>query len=81
LRKELRNIYRGAEKAYASMDFTGKGYINEEAFLDSLVMKRIAYTPEDVKEYFKQSNLFAASKSNKSSTTNNSTIAGGINFD
>jgi hypothetical protein len=53
LRKELRNIYRGCDKAYASMDFTGKGYINEEAFLGSLVMTRIPYTEEDVKEYFK----------------------------
>jgi hypothetical protein len=25
LRKEMRNIYRAPERAYASMDFTGKG--------------------------------------------------------
>jgi hypothetical protein len=52
LRKELRNLYQGAEKAYAAMDFTGKGFINEEAFLESFVMKRIAYSREEVKEYF-----------------------------
>lgn len=35
------------------MDFTGRGYITEVDFLGSLVMKRIKYTMDDVKEYFK----------------------------
>lgn len=27
LKKEMRNTYRGPDKAYASMDFSGKGHI------------------------------------------------------
>jgi hypothetical protein len=53
LRKELRNIFRGPDKAYASMDFTGRGYITEEDFIGSLVMKRIKFNSDDVREYFK----------------------------
>ena len=53
LRKELRNIYRGPEKAYSSMDFTGRGYITEEDFICNLVVKRIPFSKDDVKEYFK----------------------------
>ena len=54
LRKELRNIFRGPDKAYASMDFTGKGYITEDDFLNSFVINRIPFSREDVREYFKQ---------------------------
>lgn len=54
----FRNIYRGPEKAYSSMDFTGHGYITEEDFLGCLVMKRIQFTREDVKEFIRQCNLF-----------------------
>lgn len=53
LRKELRNVYRGPEKAYSSMDFTGRGYITEEDFINNLVLTRIPFTKDDVKEYFK----------------------------
>jgi hypothetical protein len=42
------------------MDFTGRGYITEEDFVASLVMKRIKYSCDDVKEYFKQENLFCS---------------------
>ena len=58
LRREIKNTYRGPDKAYASLDFSGKGYITEKDFLGSLIMKRIPYDREDVKEYFKQFNLF-----------------------
>jgi len=42
------------------MDFTGKGYITEDDFLDSMIMSRITYTQEDVKIYTRQSNIFRA---------------------
>ena len=38
VQKELRNIYRGPDKAYSSMDFYGRGYITEQDFLNSIVM-------------------------------------------
>jgi len=44
MRKEIRNIYRGPEKAYAALDFSGIGYITQEVFLDSMICKRIPYT-------------------------------------
>ena len=49
----MRNTYRGPDKAYASMDFTGKGYITEEDFLNSLIISRIPSSKEDVKEFLK----------------------------
>ena len=58
LRKELRNIFRAPERAYASMDFYGRGYITEEDFLNSIVLQRIPYSREDVKEFFRQFNMF-----------------------
>jgi hypothetical protein len=60
LRKEMRNIYRAPERAYASMDFTGKGEISEEDFLSSLIISRLPYSKDDVMEFIKQNNLFAS---------------------
>jgi hypothetical protein len=71
LKKEMKNTYRGPDKAYASMDFTGKGHITEEDFLNSLIITRIPYSKEDVKEFLKQLNLFQP----------NSDGVVGINFD
>ena len=39
LRKEFGAMYRAAENAYAALDFTGLGYITEEAFLDSVIVR------------------------------------------
>ena len=53
LRKELKNLYRAPDKAYSSMDFTGIGYICEDDFLKSLVITRIPFSKDDVKEFFR----------------------------
>lgn len=62
LQKELKNVYRSADKAYSSMDFTGRGYITDDDFLSSVVISRIlaakTFILEDIKEFFKQENLF-----------------------
>ena len=42
IRKELKNLYRAADRAYSSLDFNGRGFITEEDFLNSLVCKRLA---------------------------------------
>jgi hypothetical protein len=81
LKKELRNIYRSSEKAYASMDFTGKGYIMEDDFLNSLVITRVPYTKDDVKLFFKQSNLFSNTGPKKEDKKGSATPANGMNFD
>lgn len=40
------------------MDFYGRGYITEEDFLASSVVQRIPFTKDDVKEFFRQYNVF-----------------------
>ena len=60
MKKELRNTFRAPERAYSSMDFYGRGYITEEDFLQSIVMQRIPFSKEDVKEFFRQFNLFSS---------------------
>ena len=32
-------MFRSAELAFGALDFTGTGYITEEAFLDSMIIK------------------------------------------
>lgn len=48
LRKEIRNLYRAADKAYSTMDFSGVGSISEEEFLDSIIAKKVPFTREEL---------------------------------
>jgi hypothetical protein len=59
LKKSFKDLYRGSDKAYGSMDFTGKGYIDESAFLENLVITRIPFAREEVVMYIRQNNLFS----------------------
>ena len=77
LRKALKNIYRGPDKAYAALDFGGKGYITEDMFMQSSVMDRIQYSREDVRGFFDFINLFHNCKSGQKELIANK----GINFD
>ena len=63
IKKEICNIFRHPERAYATMDFHGRGYITEEDFLCCIVMKRIPFSREEVKDFFKQFNLFTSKQS------------------
>ena len=45
------------------MDFHGRGYITEEDFLGCIVMQRIPFSREEVKDFFKQFNLFTSKQS------------------
>lgn len=58
LRKEVRNLYRGPEKAYSAMDFEGAGVISESEFLNSLIVQRVPFSVEEVKDYLFLSNIF-----------------------
>ena len=69
LRREMRSLYRGADRAYGVFDFTGVGYISEIDFLDSLVCKRVPFSREDIKDFIFQTNAFV------------SNAGGGMNFD
>lgn len=70
MRKEIRNLYRGPDRAYAALDFTGVGHITEQGFLDSMISKRLqstkGYSFEDIKDFFFSTNVFSG---------------GGMNFD
>lgn len=66
-RIELRNLYRGPDKAYSSMDFTGIGHITQQDVMNSLVVKqRLHFTVEELRDFFFLSNMFKE---------------GGMNFD
>lgn len=53
-------MYRAAENAYPALDFTGIGYITEEAFLNSVIVRqRIPFTTEQLRLYFADNNLFS----------------------
>ena len=45
-------MYSSAENAYAALDFTGLGHIGEKAFLNSLVVTRVNFTHDQIKEFF-----------------------------
>ena len=52
-------MYRSAEQAYGSFDFSGLGYITEQVFLDSKVVKnRVPFTNDEIRMFFRESNLF-----------------------
>ena len=53
LRAELCNMFRSAEVAYASFDFSGLGYITESVFLESkLVENRVPFSEKEIKIFF-----------------------------
>lgn len=58
LRKIFRNLYRAADKAYSSMDFTGVGYIVKEDFLNSMACSKTGYTKDDLKDFVELSGMF-----------------------
>lgn len=57
MRKELRNVYRGPDKAYASMDFTGVGHITEGDFTSSLTIKNLELSEEEMRDFLFLSNM------------------------
>ena len=54
-------FHGGPEFAYASLDFTGRGYINQSDILNSAVMQHLPdqIDAEDVKLCFVMNNLFS----------------------
>lgn len=51
-------MYRCAEEAYAALDFNGKGYVDEQSFFDNLVVKRLPFQKQQIKEFLNYSSLF-----------------------
>lgn len=66
------------------MDFYGRGYITEDDFLNCIVMSRIPFTKEEVKDMFKQINIFASNQVSKVELEKDKKTIGdnqGMNFD
>ena len=75
----MKNLYQASERAYASLDFYGRGYITDQDFLSSIILKRIPFTTDEVFDFFKHSNLFSiipqSSSGHVTNLTNMSSIA------
>lgn len=53
-------MYECSEMAYGALDFSGLGYITQESFLNSIIVKeRIPFTVDQIKLFFADNNLFA----------------------
>ena len=59
MRKVIRNLYRGPDRAYAALDFTGVGYVTQKDFIDSPICKRMPFSEAEIQDYFFQANSFA----------------------
>lgn len=55
---QFKNMYRGPEYAYNTLDHKGLGYITEEDILNSPIMARLGYSKEDASHCFKMFNIF-----------------------
>jgi hypothetical protein len=51
-------MYKTLDVAYSDIDFSGKGYITEEDFFKTILIYKIKYSNEELKEYFKRDNAF-----------------------
>lgn len=59
----MQNMYRSAEAAYASFDFTGLGYITFDAFMShKLISSRIPFSESDIKSFLYDQNIFNHNK-------------------
>jgi hypothetical protein len=60
MRKEMRNMFRSAEAAYASFDFSGLGFITEDAFINhNMVKGRIPFSESEVRSFLVDQNIFS----------------------
>jgi len=56
-------MYRSAEGAYASFDFSGLGFIAEDAFLaHPLVKNRLPFSDSDIKSFLLDQNIYSGIK-------------------
>ena len=59
LRHEIKMMYGSSDHAFGALDFTGVGYVTEEAFLNSIFVKeRQPYSIEQIRLFFRDQSLF-----------------------
>ena len=54
----MHNLYKIPDVAFADIDFSGKGYITEEDFFSTLLIYKLKYSVEEIKEFFDRENSF-----------------------
>jgi len=55
----MKDVYRGPDYAYSSMDFSGVGQITESDFIKSQIAQRLPFPHEELIEFLKETQLFA----------------------
>ena len=48
MRKCFKDLYRGADRAYSSMDYTGIGYITERDFMGSIGCTKSSFNRDEI---------------------------------
>ena len=56
--KEMKNLFKTSENAFAEMDFNGKGFIEEDNFFQTLLNYKLPYSKEEIKRFFGYEKLF-----------------------
>lgn len=54
----MRTLYKIPDFAFADIDFQGKGYITEADFLNTLLIYKLKYPKEELKDFFDRENSF-----------------------
>ncbi len=54
----MRNLYRGPDRAYSSMDFSGIGFITEEDFLKSIVASKCGFSEVELRDFVYLEGMF-----------------------
>lgn len=58
VRKELRQVYKEPETAYAAMDFSGKGKIDVTNILSNVIIKRLNFEDCDIVSWLIRDQVF-----------------------
>lgn len=58
LQLTMKNMYKTPEFAFCDIDFSGKGFVTEEEFFNTLLIYKLKYSKEEIKEYFDRENAF-----------------------
>lgn len=59
----MKVIYKSVAIAFADMDYVGKGKVTEEDFFWTLVIFKLPFSKEEIREYFVRENVFRGSES------------------
>jgi len=62
IQREMKVIYKAVVNAFADMDYTGKGKVTEEDFFWTLVIYKLPFSKDEIKEYFIWENVFWGSE-------------------